>query len=46
MCIYVGFLAIYNLEMYTSTLDQPNDVRTPIIQRLEKHESVRLVKQV
>lgn len=41
-----GGLTVCNLEMYSSTLDHPNDVRTTIIQRLEKHKSARLVKQV
>jgi len=36
--IYMGFF-FGNLETYRSSLDQPNDVRTTIIQRLLKHES-------
>lgn len=48
MCIniYVGLLGICNVEACSSMLGQPNDVRTTIIQTLDKHEGARLLKQL
>lgn len=44
--IYMGLLGICDVEACSSMLDQPHDVRTTIIQTLDKHEGARLLKQL